>query len=276
MKQWGLLFVSFLALGIAQADGGAAPAAPAIDAKAFYLVDATSGTMLAESSSAQPLEPASLTKLMTAYLVFGAIADGKLDMSDMVHVSEKAWRATGSRMFIEVDTEVSVSDLLHGLIIQSGNDAAIALAEHLAGTEAAFAERMTETGVELGMSGSKFRNVTGLPSTGHVSTAADLAILAQALIERFPEYYSFYSQREFTYNDIRQHNRNALLWQDDSVDGLKTGYTRAAGYCLVSSAEREGMRLISVVFGASSPDARTASSEALLDFGFAAYETHRL
>jgi D-alanyl-D-alanine carboxypeptidase (penicillin-binding protein 5/6) len=278
MKQWGLLLIAFFSLGRALADGVAAPPAdaPAIDAKAYYLVDATSGALLAESSSAQPLEPASLTKLMTAYLVFSAIAEQELDMSDMVLVSEKAWRATGSRTFIEVDTEVSVSDLLHGLIIQSGNDAAIALAEHLAGTEAAFAEQMNETAVELGMTGSHFRNVTGLPSSGHVSTAADLAVLAQALIEEFPQYYDFYSQREFTYNGIKQHNRNALLWRDDSVDGLKTGYTRAAGYCLVSSAERDGRRLIAVVLGSSTPDQRMAGSQALLDYGFDAFETHRL
>jgi D-alanyl-D-alanine carboxypeptidase (penicillin-binding protein 5/6) len=213
---------------------------------------------------------------MTAYLVFGAIAEQRLALSDMVRVSEKAWRATGSRTFIEVDTEVSVSDLLHGLIIQSGNDAAIALAEHLAGSEEAFADQMNEAAAALGMSGSHFRNVTGLPSSGHVSTAADLAILAHELIDEYPEYYSFYSQREFTYNDIKQHNRNALLWKDSSVDGLKTGYTRAAGYCLVSSAERDGRRLIAVVLGSSTADKRIAGSQALLDYGFEAFETHRL
>jgi D-alanyl-D-alanine carboxypeptidase (penicillin-binding protein 5/6) len=162
------------------------------------------------------------------------------------------------------------------LIIQSGNDAAIALAEHLAGSEEAFVERMNATAKRLGMTGTHYRNPNGLPASGHVSTVQDTAVLARALIDEYPQYYSLYSEREYTYNDITQHNRNALLWRDDSVDGLKTGYTRAAGYCLVSSAERDGMRLISVIFGSSTPDARTDSSMALLDFGFATYETHKL
>jgi D-alanyl-D-alanine carboxypeptidase (penicillin-binding protein 5/6) len=179
-------------------------------------------------------------------------------------------------MFIEVGTEVAYGDLLRGLIIQSGNDAAIALAEHLAGSEEAFVQRMNETGVLLGMTGTTYRNTNGLPARGHVSTAKDMAVLSRALIDRFPQYYSYYSEREFTYNEITQHNRNALLWRDDSVDGLKTGYTAAAGYCLVSSAERDGMRLIAVVFGASTADERTTSSIQLLDYGFDAYETHKL
>jgi D-alanyl-D-alanine carboxypeptidase (penicillin-binding protein 5/6) len=179
-------------------------------------------------------------------------------------------------MFIEVDTEVAFGDLLRGLIIQSGNDAAVALAEHLAGSEDAFVEAMNSTALSLGMTGTTYQNPNGLPAKGHLSTARDTALLARALIEQFPQYYSLYSEREFTYNEITQHNRNALLWRDDSVDGLKTGYTRAAGYCLASSAERDGMRLISVVFGASTADARTESSLKLIDFGFAAYETHKL
>ncbi|HUF71952.1 MAG TPA: D-alanyl-D-alanine carboxypeptidase family protein [Gammaproteobacteria bacterium] len=247
-----------------------------LDAKSHYLVDAVSGAVLAESGADTQLDPASLTKLMTAYLAFDAVVEGHASLTDPVPVSEKAWRAPGSRMFIEVGSEVVLDDLLRGLIVQSGNDAAIALAEYLAGSEADFAEAMNRTAADLGMSGTTYRNSNGLPAAGHLSTARDTAILARALIDRFPAFYSRYSEREFTYNEIRQHNRNALLWLDESVDGLKTGYTRAAGYCLVSSAERDGMRLIAVVFGASTADARTESSMALLDYGFDAFETHKL
>jgi len=253
-----------------------AQAQPAIDAKSYYLVDAASGVVLAESQSTEQLDPASLTKLMTAYLAFDALAQEAVTLNDLVPVSEKAWRAPGSRMFIEVDTEVSLDDLLRGLIVQSGNDAAIALAEHLSGSVESFVEAMNQMAASLGMSSTTYRNANGLPARGHVSTARDTAVLAQALIEDFPEFYSRYSEREFTYNEIRQHNRNALLWLDDSVDGLKTGYTRAAGYCLVSSAERDGMRLIAVVFGALTADARTEGSIALLDYGFESFETHKL
>jgi D-alanyl-D-alanine carboxypeptidase (penicillin-binding protein 5/6) len=253
-----------------------AEAQPAIDAKSYYLVDATSGAVLAESQSTERLDPASLTKLMTAYLAFQAVVDGQVALSEMVVVSEKAWRATGSRMFIEVGTEVSFDDLLRGLIVQSGNDAAIALAERLAGSHEAFVDAMNEAAIELGMHDTTYRNANGLPSSGHLSTARDTALLARALIDNFPQFYARYSEREFTFNDIRQHNRNALLWIDDSVDGLKTGYTRAAGYCLVSSARRDDMRLIAVVFGASTADARTEGSMALLDYGFESFETHKL
>lgn len=251
-------------------------AVPKVDAKSYYLIDATSGTVLAESQAATRLDPASLTKLMTAYLAFDALVRGDATLNDLVPVSEKAWRATGSRMFIEVGTEVAFDDLLRGLIVQSGNDAAIALAEYLAGSEDVFVERMNQAAADLGMSGTTYRNSNGLPASGHLSTAKDTAILARALIDRFPEFYSRYSQREFTYNEISQHNRNALLWLDNSVDGLKTGYTRAAGYCLASSAERDGMRLIAVVFGASTANARTQSSLALLNYGFDSFETHKL
>lgn len=255
---------------------GQTAAPPAVDARAFYLVDASSRTVLAESNAAEQLDPASLTKLMTAFIVFEALAGGEVTLEDSVRVSESAWRAPGSRMFIEVDTEVALGDLLRGLIVQSGNDAAIALAEHLAGSEEAFVDQMNATARALGMTGTRYRNSNGLPARGHVSTAQDTAALAQAMIERFPQYYSLYSERQFTYNQITQHNRNALLWRDESVDGLKTGYTRAAGYCLVSSAERDGMRLIAVVFGSSTADARTESSLALLDHGFDNFETHQL
>ena len=251
-------------------------AQPAIDAKSYYLLDARSGAVLAESEADQRLDPASLTKLMTAYLAFDAVARGAAALDDPVYVSEKAWREPGSRMFIEVGTEVAFDDLLRGLIVQSGNDAAIALAEHLAGSEEAFVDLMNETAASLGMADTIYRNPNGLPADGHLSTTADTARLARALIEDFPQFYSRYSEREFTYNEITQHNRNALLWLDDSVDGLKTGYTRAAGYCLVSSAERDGMRLIAVVFGSSTPDLRTEGSMALLNYGFDAFETHKL
>jgi len=255
---------------------GGARAQPDIDAKSYFLVDASSGAVLAEGQATEQLDPASLTKLMTAYLAFEALVNGQAMLGDLVPVSEKAWRASGSRMFIEVNSEVLFDDLLRGLIVQSGNDSAIALAEYLAGSEEAFVAQMNQTAIELGMINTTYRNTNGLPARGHVSTAGDTARLARALIEGFPQFYSRYSEREFTYNDIRQHNRNALLWLDDSVDGLKTGYTRAAGYCLVSSAERDGMRLISVVFGASTADARTEGSMALLDYGFESFETHQL
>jgi len=268
-----VLFCLVLVTGLALADE---PAPPKIDAKSFYLVDANSGSVLAESNAGDQLDPASLTKLMTAYLAFEALGKGEATLDELVHVSEKAWRAPGSRMFIEVNSEVPFGDLLKGLIIQSGNDAAIALAERLGGTEAEFIEAMNATAARLGMTGTTYRNANGLPAQGHVSTARDTAILARALIDEFPDRYSLYSEREFTYNQITQHNRNALLWRDSSVDGLKTGYTRAAGYCLVSSAERDGMRLISVVFGSTTADARTDGSETLLDFGFDNYETHKL
>lgn len=247
-----------------------------LDAKSYYLVDAASGSVLAESHAETQLDPASLTKLMTAYLAVEAVVEGRAALTDPVPVSEKAWRAPGSRMFIEVDSEVAFDDLLRGLIVQSGNDAAIALAEYLEGSEEAFVEAMNRAAADLGMSGTRYRNTHGLPAAGHLSTARDTAILARALIERFPEFYSRYSEREFTYNQIRQHNRNSLLWLDQGVDGLKTGYTRAAGYCLASSAERDGMRLIAVVFGASTADARAESSMALLDYGFESFETHKL
>jgi len=273
MARWFVISLLLLCLEPALAEG---PALPAVDAKAYFLVDASSGKVLAESNATDQLDPASLTKLMTAYLTFEALARAEVTLEDRVPVSEKAWRASGSRMFIEVDTEVLLGDLLRGLIIQSGNDAAIALSEYLAGSEEAFVERMNDTARRLGMTGTTYRNPNGLPANGHVSTAGDTALLARALIDEFPEYYSLYSEREFTYNQITQHNRNALLWRDGGVDGLKTGYTRAAGYCLASSAERDGMRLIAVVFGSSTPDARTESSMALLDYGFDAFETHKL
>ena len=252
------------------------PSLPELAVKSYYLLDAGSGKELAESAADERLEPASLTKLMTAYVVFKTLAAGKISMDDRVLVSEKAWRTGGSRMFIEVGTEVSVEDLLHGMIIQSGNDASIALAEHVAGSEEAFVGLMNEYAASLGMAATSFRNSTGLPAKEHLSTARDLAILARAVVEEFPGYYALYSEREYTYNMITQHNRNVLLWRDDSVDGMKTGHTNAAGYCLVSSAERSGMRLIAVVLGAESPEVRADAGLTLIDYGFEHFETHKL
>ncbi len=252
------------------------PAPPQIGASSYQLIDFSSGRIVAESNPDERVEPASLTKLMTAYAVFHALRRGQITLQDEAHVSEKAWRTEGSRMFIEVDTRVSVEDLLRGMIIQSGNDASVALAEHVGGSEDAFLELMNQHAELLGMTGSSFINTTGLPAEGHYVTARDVAILARAIISEFPEYYSWYSEREFTYNGIRQYNRNSLLWRDESVDGLKTGYTMAAGYCLVTSAERSGMRLISVVTGMASTEAREDGSQALLNYGFRFYETHKL
>lgn len=252
------------------------PAPPELAAGSYYLVDFASETVIAGHEPDTPRPPASLTKLMTGYVVFKALAQGLVNLDDKAHVSEKAWRTGGSRMFIEVDTEVSVEDLLRGMIIQSGNDAAIALAERVAGSEEAFVERMNDFAQALGMRNTSFRNPTGLPARGHYSTARDLALLAHAIIDEFPQYYGWYSERDFTYNDIWQPNRNKLLRSDPSVDGLKTGYTRAAGYCQVSSAVRDGMRLIAVVLGMESSKARTRSSQALLDYGFRFFETEKL
>lgn len=252
------------------------PAPPQIGASSYQLIDFSSGRIVAESNSDERVEPASLTKLMTAYAVFHALRRGQITLQDEALVSERAWRTEGSRMFIEVDTRVSVEDLLRGMIIQSGNDASVALAEHIGGSEGAFVELMNGHAETLGMTGSSFVNTTGLPAEGHYVTARDIAILARAIISEFPEYYGWYSEREFTYNGIRQYNRNSLLWRDESVDGLKTGYTMAAGYCLVTSAERSGMRLISVVTGMASTEAREDGSQALLNYGFRFYETHKL
>ncbi|MCZ6476525.1 MAG: D-alanyl-D-alanine carboxypeptidase [Gammaproteobacteria bacterium] len=252
------------------------PAPPQIGADSFQLIDFSSGRIIAEARADERVEPASLTKLMTAYAAFHALRQGQITLQDQAHVSEKAWRTDGSRMFIEVNTRVSVEDLFRGMIIQSGNDASVALAEHVAGSEEVFLGLMNRYAELLGMTGSSFMNTTGLPAEGHYVTARDVAILARAIISEFPEYYRWYSEREFTYNGIRQFNRNSLLWRDDSIDGVKTGYTDAAGYCLVASAERSGMRLISVVTGMASPEAREDASQALLDYGFRFYETHKL
>ena len=249
---------------------------PSVNARGYLLMDFNSGQLLANMNEDEQLDPASITKLMTAYAVFRSLRSGQINLDDEVRISEKAWRTAGSRMFIEVGKLVKVEDLLQGMIVQSGNDASVALAEHVAGTEAAFAQIMNQLAQELGMTATNYVNSMGLPAAGHVTSPRDIATLAAALIREFPDYYRWYSQREYTYNGITQGNRNTLLWRDDAVDGMKTGYTEAAGYCLVASAERDGMRLITVVLGTASPAARATESQALLNYGFRFFESRKL
>ena len=269
-------------LVIALAASSAAPAAapipapPAVNARAWILVDHFSGRVLAQNNADQRAEPASLTKLMTAYVVFTALAEGRVKPTDPVTISEHAWRAQGSRTFVQVGTQVPVDILLKGMIVQSGNDATTALAEHVGGTEAAFAQMMNEYARRLGMKSSHFVNSDGLPSPEHYTTARDVATLANALIREFPQYYPLFSLREFMWNNIRQGNRNTLLSRDPSVDGLKTGHTDSAGFCLASSANRNGMRLVAVVMGSPSEKAREEASAALLNYGYTFFETLRI
>jgi len=271
-----ILILAAVLLQTVQAAALPVPKPPAVGAKGYILEDYHSGRVLAEKNADERLEPASITKLMAAYVLFKEIKAGSIGLADQVTVSERAWRMPGSRMFIEVGKQVSVEDLLKGMIVQSGNDATVALAEYLAGTEETFADYMNRYARELGLTGSHFVNATGLPDPEHYTTARDIARLARALIAEFPEYYKWYSQKSFTYNGITQQNRNKLLWRDPSVDGIKTGHTESAGYCLVTSAQRNGMRLISVVLGTKSEEARAAASQALLNYGFRFYETHKL
>ena len=252
------------------------PAAPQIGAESYLLIDAATGDVLASENARMRLPPASLTKIMTSYIIADEIEQGRITQDDRVPISVKAWRMEGSRMFIREGTEVSVADLLRGIVIQSGNDASVAMAEYIAGDEEAFAGLMTQTAKSLGMNNTNFKNATGLPDEMHYTTAEDLAILTRALINRFPEHYAIYSEKYFSYNDIRQANRNALLWRDDSVDGVKTGHTQAAGYCLVASAMENDTRLISVVMGARDERTRAAESQKLLNYGFRYYETVNL
>ncbi|MGD8429195.1 MAG: D-alanyl-D-alanine carboxypeptidase family protein [Ectothiorhodospiraceae bacterium] len=261
---------------LAQSQPVPLPAPPQLASDSYVLMDYHSGRVIVDENSDKRHEPASLTKLMTAYVVFAELKAGHISLDDKVRVSEKAWRAPGSRMFIEVGDKIPLEDLIKGMIIQSGNDASIALAQHVAGDENTFAQVMNQYARQLGMKNTHYMNATGLPHEKHYSTAHDTAILARALIRDFPEYYDYYSQKVFKYNDIEQYNRNKLLWRDPSVDGLKTGHTDTAGYCLTASAERDGMRLISVVMGADSENARADQSQALLNYGFRFYETHRL
>lgn len=271
------LLVTFLTLlSLSAAAQSPVPSPPAIGAPSYILIDYHSGTVLAEQNAGERAEPASITKVMTTYIVFQELERGNLALDDEVVVSETAWRTGGSRMFVEVGDRVRLEDLLRGVIIQSGNDASVALAEHIAGSEETFAEMMNQTAAELGMADTHFRNATGWPHEDHYSTPRDIATLSAAIIRDFPQYYAWYSEREFTFNDIRQHNRNRLLWRDPSVDGLKTGHTEAAGYCLATSAKREGMRLISVVMGSASEDSRASETQSLLNYGFRFFETVQL
>jgi len=252
------------------------PAEPQIAATSYVVIDADTGKIIAAKNEHGRFAPASLTKMMTAYILEYELNKGNVTETDLVLVSEKAWRTQGSRMFIREGTQVQLSDLMRGIVIQSGNDASVAVAEHIAGSEAAFADLMNQHAGLLGMQNTHFMNSTGLPAEGQVSSAYDLALLAQAIIQKFPEHYGIYSEKYFTYNKIRQPNRNKLLWRDKTVDGLKTGYTERAGYCLVASAKRDGMRLISVVLGTSDAEARARESQKLLSYSFRYYRTHKL
>ncbi len=249
------------------------PTAPQVDARAYILVDYRTDKVLAAKDPDARMEPASLTKLMTAYIVFQQLAVGKLKLEEPVTVSEHAWRSEGSRTFIELGKPVSVQDLILGMIVQSGNDATIALAERIAGTEDTFVQLMNSHAKRLGMAGTHFENSSGLPSAQHYTTARDLSVLANAMIRDYPQFYKYYSVREFEHNGIKQQNRNGLLERDPTVDGLKTGHTDSAGYCLVTSSLRDGMRLVSVVLGSTSMKARENASAALLNYGFTFYDT---
>jgi len=252
------------------------PSAPKVSAKSYILQDFSSGNILAEKNAGSRVEPASITKLMSAYIVFNEIESGRLKLTDKVIISKKAWRMPGSRTFVEINSKVPVEVLLKGIIVQSGNDATVALAEHIAGSEDTFVSLMNQYAAKLGMESSHFMNSTGLPHPQHYSTAKDIALLAKSVIVDHPKFYNYYSIKKYIYNGIPQYNRNKLLWRDKSVDGLKTGHTDSAGYCLASSAKRDNMRLISVVLGDKSEEARANSSRALLNYGFRFFESKKL
>jgi serine-type D-Ala-D-Ala carboxypeptidase (penicillin-binding protein 5/6) len=270
-----LILVSLLAF--CAAAQGAAPPAPSVAGRSWVVGDLSSGQVLVAQKADERIEPASLTKLMTAYIVFAALRDKKLALDQQVNVSERAWRAPGSRMFIQPRRPVNVEELIRGMVVQSGNDACIALAEAVAGGEDVFVQLMNREAARLGMSNTRFMNVTGLPDAQHYSTAQDLYLLAAALIRDFPnEYAQFYSQKEFRYNNISQPNRNRLLWLDPSVDGVKTGHTEAAGYCLIASSRRGGRRLLSVLLGSTSEAARAQESLKLLNWGYQFFDSVKL
>ena len=272
-----LTLVGFSGLAPVRAAAAAPiPAPPDVTARAYLITDYQSGRTLGELHADDRMEPASLTKLMTAYVVFTALKENRLKLTDMVTISEHAWRAEGSRTFVQVGTQIPVDILIKGMIIQSGNDATIALAEKVGGTEPAFAQIMNEYAKRLGMTGTHFDNADGLPSPTHYTTAHDMDRLATAIIHDFPEYYPLFSMHEFLWNNIKQQNRNGLLERDPTVDGLKTGHTDSAGFCLVTSAKRDGMRLVSVVMGAPSVKAREDASAALLNYGYTFFETSKL
>lgn len=278
VSKFSLLLVAIISFNLSVAAPAIIPRPPEIAATSYILIDAKTGQVLIEENADEALPPASLTKIMTAYVAVEEILNGNLSLRDPVHISEKAWRMEGSKMFVGVDTEVEVEDLLRGIIIQSGNDASVAMAEHIAGSEEAFSDMMNQYAEVLGMNESFFMNASGLDTELYYNTmsARDLALLAQATINRHAEFYPIYAEREFTYNDIRQTNRNTLLFRDRNIDGMKTGWTDAAGFCLVASGERDGMRLISVVMGTASEEARAIETQKLLTYGFRYYETHKL
>lgn len=276
IKKALLSVVVLLSPAIVFADTLIVPAPPMIAASSYIMIDANSGAVLVEHNADQRLPPASLTKMMTAYIAETELAAGRLQLDDQVRISEKAWRTGGSKTFVLVDTEVRVEDLMRGIVIQSGNDASIAMAEHLAGTEDNFAAVMNQYAQRMGLSNTNFANATGLPDPNHYSTARDMALLSTHKVLDHPQYYAWYSEREFTYSGITQPNRNTLLWQNPLVDGLKTGHTDEAGYCLVASAVDEGMRLITVVMGTNSNQARIQETQKLLSFGFRYFETNKL
>ena len=246
---------------------------PEPQAKSWVLIESKTGWVLAERKMHERVEPASLTKLMTAYLTFEALASGKLDASDKVYISKKAWKAPGSRMFLNVDTSATVAELINGLIIQSGNDAAVALAEQIGGSESGFARMMNEAAAKLGMTDTNYVNASGLPDPEHYTSAYDTAVISRAIIQTFPDMYTLFSILEYTYNGITQPNRNSLLRRDDRYDGLKTGHTQSAGYCLVGSAISGNTRFIAVVMGAESNESRVQGVGSLVEYGFAQYET---
>lgn len=252
------------------------PSAPSLSARSYVLMDFASGRVLAEKNASERVEPASLTKMLASYLVFKEIQAGRVKPTDAVTISEKAWKTGGSKMFVEVGKQVPVADLMMGMVVQSGNDATVALAEHIGGTEEVFAQMMNAEAERLGMGDSHFVNSDGLPDPEHYTTAHDMALLSRALIADFPDHYPSYAVKEFSFNGITQHNRNSLLWRDASIDGIKTGHTEAAGYCLAASAEREGMRLIAVVMGTDSEKTRADEAQALLNYGFRFFESHTL
>lgn len=256
----------------------AVPDPPSLPVKAAILVEFATGQVIVAQGADERVEPASITKVMAAYVLFHELRGGRLKLEDKVRVSENAWKRGlgGSRMFVNANSEVSAKDLMLGMIVQSGNDATIALAEHIAGSEDAFVQQMNAHAQRIGMKDSHFTNAPGLPDPEHYSTARDIATLSRTMIAEFPEYYAWYATPEYTFNGIRQYNRNALLRRDESVDGIKTGHTESAGFCLASSAERSGMRLIAVVMGSKSEEARAQESQSLLNYGFRFYETHKL
>lgn len=271
-----LLIFTWLALGWTAAHAQAIPPAPQVPVRSYVLMDYQSGNILAEMKSDERMEPASITKLMTGYVIYQALKSGKIRLEDPVTISEKAWRTQGSKMFIQVGSQVSVEDLLMGMVVQSGNDATVALAEHVAGSEETFVKLMNQEAERLGLTNSHFVNTPGMPDPNHYMSARDIAVLSRAIIREFPEHYARYSVGSFKYNNIEQQNRNELLLKDPSVDGIKTGHTQSAGYCLAASAKRDDTRLISVVLGSQKMRERFQATQTLLNYGFSFFESRKL